>query len=92
VIMVPAIVPKVRGFKPGRRRRILRAIKIRSTTSFGGEVKSPPHIVRLHGMLKMPAEYNRDTSLANLTDISRQVSPCFTTRYLCWYLPESSGG
>jgi hypothetical protein len=26
-------------------------------------------------MLKIPMEYNRDTSLTNLTDISRQVSP-----------------
>jgi hypothetical protein len=26
-------------------------------------------------MFKIPAEYNRDTSLKNLTDISRQVSP-----------------
>jgi hypothetical protein len=32
---------QVRGFKPGRSRRISRAKKILSTSSFGGEVKLP---------------------------------------------------
>jgi hypothetical protein len=38
-VMVIAITtePKVRGFKHGGKRWILKAIKIRSTTSFGGE-------------------------------------------------------
>jgi hypothetical protein len=41
VVSVLATGPKVRGFKPGRGRWILRVIsdKIRSTPSFGGEVK-----------------------------------------------------
>jgi hypothetical protein len=39
VVIVLAIGPKVREFKPGQRPWILRAIKIHSTTSFGGEVK-----------------------------------------------------
>ena len=34
-----AFSTQVRGFKPGRRRRIFRAKKILSTPSFGGEVK-----------------------------------------------------
>jgi hypothetical protein len=34
-----AIGPEVRGFKPGRRDGILRAIKISDTPSFGEEVK-----------------------------------------------------
>ena len=34
-----AFSTKVRGFKPGRSRRIFRAKKIPSTPSFGGEVK-----------------------------------------------------
>ena len=33
------LVPKVRGIKPGRSRRIFRAKKILSTPSFGGEIK-----------------------------------------------------
>jgi hypothetical protein len=39
IVVMIAIVPKARGFKPGRGRRILRVIKIHSTTSFRGEVK-----------------------------------------------------
>jgi hypothetical protein len=36
---VIAIGPNVRGFKHGQVDGFLRAIKIRSTTSFGGEIK-----------------------------------------------------
>jgi hypothetical protein len=43
-------------------------------------------------MLKNPAEYEREASLAKFTEISCQLSPCFATRHLCWYLPDSSGG
>jgi hypothetical protein len=31
----------------------LRAIKIRGTTSFGGEVKTSPHVLRFYGVLKI---------------------------------------
>jgi hypothetical protein len=39
VVIVLAIGHKVRGFKPDEVDGFFRAIKIRSTTSFGGEVK-----------------------------------------------------
>jgi hypothetical protein len=39
VVSVLATGPKVRGFKPGRGRWIFKGDKIRSTPSFGGEVK-----------------------------------------------------
>jgi hypothetical protein len=39
VVIVLAIGPKVRGLKPGRGRRTFKTIKVRSTTSFGREVK-----------------------------------------------------
>jgi hypothetical protein len=39
MVSVLAVGPKVRGFKLGRRDVFLRAIKIRSTPSFGGELK-----------------------------------------------------
>jgi hypothetical protein len=41
VVVVSALAtgPKVREFKPGRSDGFLRAIKIRSTSSFGSEVK-----------------------------------------------------
>jgi hypothetical protein len=39
VVSVLATGPKIRGFKPGRGRWIFKCDKIRSTPSFGGEVK-----------------------------------------------------
>jgi len=68
----------------------LRAIKSVVRIRRGSKVVAPCR--KIYGMLKIPAEYDRDTSPAKLTDISRQVSPCFATRCLCWYLPESCGG
>jgi hypothetical protein len=44
VVSVLATEPKVRGFDPDG---FLRVIKIRSTTSFGGEVKRRSHVVDL---------------------------------------------
>jgi len=38
------------------------------------------------------AEFDKDTSPAKLAGIFHQISPCFTCRCVCWYLPESSGG
>jgi hypothetical protein len=67
------IGPKVRGFKPAEDDRFLMAIKIRSTTSFGGEVKPSAH-VRFYGMLKNPTGM-KDTSEAKFTAISCQDPP-----------------
>jgi hypothetical protein len=39
VVIVLAIGPWVRGFKHGRNNRLLRTIKVRSASSFGGEIK-----------------------------------------------------
>jgi hypothetical protein len=39
-------------------------------------------------MLKILVVYGRDTSLAKLTHISRQDSPCFTTWYLLIFAKE----
>jgi hypothetical protein len=52
MVGVLAIRPKVRGFKPGQGVGFLRAIKIRSTPSFGWEVKPEAHVARFYGMLK----------------------------------------
>jgi hypothetical protein len=49
---VLTIVPKVRGFKPGRGDGIRKVIKIRSTSSFEGEVKRRPHVIRFYSMLR----------------------------------------
>ena len=44
---VLAFGTQVRGFKPGRSRRIFQGEKILSTPSFGGEVKRRSHVVDL---------------------------------------------
>jgi hypothetical protein len=53
VVSVLVTGPKGRGFKPGRGDGILRAIQIRSTPSFGWEVKRRSHVVRFYGVLKI---------------------------------------
>jgi hypothetical protein len=69
VVIVLTIGPKVPWFKPAEDGEFLRAIQIRSTTFFGGEVKP----LALLGMLKIPAEHDRDTSLDNFKDIFLQL-------------------
>jgi hypothetical protein len=79
VVGVLAIEPKIRGFKLGGGRWILMAIKIRSTTSFGGEVKPlvPCRNVFFYGKLKEPYENKRDTEYSGKIHRTflRQVSP-----------------
>jgi hypothetical protein len=65
--------PSSAGANPAEDGGFLRAIKIRNMTSFGGGGGSWPHIVRFYGMLKIPAEYDRDTSLAKFKYISCQL-------------------
>jgi hypothetical protein len=60
VVSVLATGPKVRGFKPGRGRWILRVIKYRSTTSFGGEVKPSVPCRRFTSMKGMSYKQNSD--------------------------------
>jgi hypothetical protein len=83
--------PKARGFKPGWGQWTLRAINIRSMTSFRQEVSLRFHVVRFYGILKNPAEYEKDISSAKFTAISRQVlllrylaSLMVTARELWW--------
>jgi hypothetical protein len=61
MVSVIVIEPKVRGLKYGRERLIFKGDKIRSTISFGGEVKPPVHVVRFCAMLKAAEEYDRAT-------------------------------
>jgi hypothetical protein len=72
-VNVLATGPKGYGFKPGRGHEFLRAIQIRSTTSFGWEVKPEAHVVRFYGMLKNLASYDRDATSAKFKDISHQL-------------------
>jgi hypothetical protein len=52
-VIVLATRRKSCGFKLGQGDVFLRAIQIRSTPSFGWEVKSEAHVVRFYGMLKI---------------------------------------
>jgi hypothetical protein len=87
VVSVLAVVCKVRGFKPAEDDVFLRAMNIRSAPS----VSRRPSAVRFYSILIIPAEYDRDTSLANFKDLSR---PSFSLlRYLVsLLLLESSCG
>jgi hypothetical protein len=57
MVSVLASEPKVHGFRPGRRQRILRAIEIRSTTSFVGKVKPSVPFRKILQHVKEPYEY-----------------------------------
>jgi hypothetical protein len=58
MVSVIAIGPKVPGFRTG----ILRAITIRSTPSFGGEVKPLAPCRKILRHVKELCEYGRDIS------------------------------
>jgi hypothetical protein len=58
VVSVLVIEPKFRGFKPGRVRMIFMAIKIRSMTSFGEEVK-PSVSCKVLWHVKEPYRYEK---------------------------------
>jgi hypothetical protein len=71
----------------------LMVIKIHSMTSFGGQVKlSTPCCESLWRILKNPAEYERDASLAKFTAISCQVSPNLVLGVFAATRAENSGG
>jgi hypothetical protein len=59
VVSVLATGPKGRGFKPGRGDEFLRAIKIRSTPSFGWEVKPEVPCRKILRHVKDPLTYLR---------------------------------
>jgi hypothetical protein len=77
MVIILATGPKVRGFIHGREREFLRAIKIHSTTSFGGKVKrsAPCHKILRH--VKNKPMSMKDTGLLrrqHSTTISHQIS------------------
>jgi hypothetical protein len=81
-VCVCSLCPKLRGFKHGRERWVLRAIKVRITTCFGGEVKpSAPCKILWH--VKDTLRYERDADRQNSAPISRPVSPRFAIRCVC---------
>jgi hypothetical protein len=55
---------------PAKDNELLMAIEIRSTTSFGGEVKPSVPCRKVLRRIKKPYRYGRDTSKAKFTAIS----------------------
>jgi hypothetical protein len=76
---------------PADSNELLRAIKIRSTTSFIGEVKllAPYKILQY---VKDPLSYDRDTNRQNLAAISCPVSPASLLGMSAAIRAENSGG
>jgi hypothetical protein len=62
VVIVLATEQKVRGFRPSQDDGILKAIKIRSTTSFGLEVKPSVPCRKILRNVKDSYRYEKDTS------------------------------
>jgi hypothetical protein len=54
--------PRFAGSNTAEYAGFLRAIKFRSTTASGGELKPSAPCRKIFGMLKNPAEYDRDIS------------------------------
>jgi hypothetical protein len=81
MVIVLAIRPKVRGFKPGREQWLLRSIKNRSTTSFGREVKQSAPCCKILQHVKDPCGYEQRY---------RQNSPTFLATLLPASLPGVS--
>jgi hypothetical protein len=61
MVIVLALVPKERGFKPGWGRWIFKGYKIRSTTYFGGEAKPSAPCRKILRHADGPFRYDRDT-------------------------------
>jgi hypothetical protein len=82
-VCVLAIKPKVRWFKPSQGGWFLRAIKICSTLSFGGEVKSEASREILRHVKKALASVNKNTLQGQ---IHHSLCPflLLATRWLCW--------
>jgi hypothetical protein len=56
VVIMLTIVPKVCGFKPGHKDGFLRAIEIRRSTTYGGEVKPTAIFRKILRQVKEPCE------------------------------------
>jgi hypothetical protein len=92
MISVLAIGPSVRGFRPGRGGGFLRAIKIRSTPSFGGEVKpeAPCHNIFRH--VKITCRYEQKYFARPNSSFPFRIPPACYQMALLVILPDNSGG
>jgi hypothetical protein len=65
--------PRFTGSVPAKNDGFLRVINIHGMISFREEVKPSAPCHKIYDMLKIPAEYDGDTSLAKFKDISCQL-------------------
>jgi hypothetical protein len=92
MVCVLAIGPKVCGFTPRRGVGFLRAIKVHSMPSFGGEVKPPaPCRKILRHVKKSLRSVKKDTSKAQFISFAKMFLICYYMTLLVGF-PESSGG
>jgi hypothetical protein len=80
------------GSNPAEDNGFLMAIKIHSTTSFGGEVKLSVPRSSILWHVKEPYRYKKRYLVGKIHGHFSPSFSCFTTRCLCWLLPDSSGG
>jgi hypothetical protein len=80
------------GSNPAESDGSLRAIKIRSMTSFGGEEKPLAPCRKTLRHVKDPSRYDRDTDRQNLAAIYRPLSPRFAARCSAASRVKNSGG
>jgi hypothetical protein len=84
MVTVLLIGAKVRGFKSGRGVGLLRAIKIRSTTSFGGEVKLSAQFRNILRHVTGPFEVWTKVLRKDKLIVYLASSSCFATKWLYW--------
>jgi hypothetical protein len=91
VVSVLATGPKVRGFKPGQGRRILRVIKSAARLPSEGKWSRRSHVVDLRHV-KEPYEHDRCSSAKFRDHISHSCFICFVTRCVLALLTDVFGG
>jgi hypothetical protein len=75
--------PSFAGSNPAQNDGFLRETEVLSTISFREEEKPLAPVVRFYSMLKIPAEYDKDTSPAKLKEHFLPSFPHFATNNKC---------
>jgi hypothetical protein len=95
VVSVLATGPEVRGFEPGQGDGFLRAVKIRSTASFGWEIipEVPCRKILLHvkDLLKCHGDGQIKFSFPSPNLLLAPEMSLLTVLPEYWWLPELSG-
>jgi hypothetical protein len=92
MVSVLVIRPKIRCFKPGLGDGFLRAIKIRSTSSFGGEVKPEAHCLKILRQVKYHLQLRTKILRKAKFIIPFSRSSCLLPDNSAVGLAQSSGG